>query len=447
MSSPPPHPQEVVCPVCGFYNRPSFHVCHGCAEPLRLDRKATSRAVTMARRSLHWMSSGWVDLLESQTLFMMGGIVVFLASLIGIMPVYMPTEPVIAGEPVAAAIDSNVSSPVKNALSPQEPGSTTETITIATVTGTLTASLSAPSVTLPLPTNPPGPEAPLPSDSATADQTAVTVLARGDVISYTVLPGDTVFSIAREFGLNPHTIYWANLETLKDRPDRLRIGAVLQVLPVDGIYHVVADGETAAGLAERYGVEPEALYNDWNDLEPGQSLTPGLALVILGGQGAFAPWRVPESSPGDNGSADPSTGQWVCEGEKRGAPGRGRFDWPTPKQTISGWTFHDRRNPSHIGLDIGLNTGDPVYAADGGVIAFAAWSTSGGYGNLVVVDHLNGWKTRYAHLSQVKVTCSQQVGAGDLIGLGGSTGWSTGPHLHFEIRLDGVPKNPLEYLP
>jgi len=378
---------------------------------------------------------------------MVGGIAVFLASLTGIMPVFVPREPVIAGEPVSSAIDSNASPPDNNALSSQEPGSATETITIATVTGTLTVSLSAPSVALPVPTNPPGSEAPLPDDSATADQTAVTRLARGDVISYTVLPGDNVFSIARKFGLDPHTIYWANLETLKDTPDRLRIGAVFKVLPVDGIYHLVADGETVAGLSERYGVESEALYNEWNDLEPGKSLTPGLALVIPGGQGAFAPWRVPESSHGDDGSADPSTGQWECGGEKRGAPGRGRFDWPTPKQAISGWTFHDRRNPSHIGLDIGLNTGDPVYAADGGVIAFAAWSASGGYGNLVVVDHLNGWTTRYAHLSRVKVSCGQQVRAGDLIGLGGSTGWSTGPHLHFEIRLKGIPKDPLAYLP
>jgi murein DD-endopeptidase MepM/ murein hydrolase activator NlpD len=401
----------------------------------------------MARRTWHCVASGWVDLLESQTLFMMGGIVVFLASLIGIIPVHMPTEPAIAGEPGAAAIDRNASSPSKIALSPQEPGATTESITIAAVAGTLTASPSAPSATIPLPTNPPGLETPLLSGSAAASQTADIVPARSDVIRYTVLPGDTVFSIAMKFGLNPHTIYWANLESLKDKPDRLRIGAVLNVLPVDGIYHLVSDGETAAGLAGRYGVEPAALYNEWNDLEQGQALTPGLALVIPGGQGAFAPWRVPERSQGAAGSADSSTGQWVCGREIRGAPGRGRFDWPTPKQLISGWYFHDKRKPSHVGLDIGLMTGDPVYAADGGIIAFAGWSKGGGYGNLVVVDHLNGWTTRYAHLSKVKVNCSQQVGAGDLIGLGGSTGWSTGPHLHFEIRLKGVPKNPLKYLP
>jgi len=393
------------------------------------------------------MPSGWVELLESQTLYMMGGIVVFLASLIGIMPVYMPTGPVIVGEPVAAVSDSGASSPAKIAPSPQDLGSATETITVAAVTDTLTTSLSAPSETIPLLTNPAGLETPLPPDSAAADQAATTLPARGDVISYTVLPGDNVFSIARKFGLNPHTIYWANLDTLKDTPDRLRIGAVLKVLPVDGIYHLVADGETAEGISERYGVEPEVLYNEWNDLKQGKSLTPGLALLIPGGQDAFAPWRLLESSYGDKGSENHASGQWPCGGEDSGEPGRGRFDWPTPKQAISGWTFRDRRNPSHIGLDIGLHTGDAVYAADGGVIAFAGWSTGGGYGKLVVVDHLNGRETRYAHLSRVKVSCGQHVRAGDLIGLGGSTGWSTGPHLHFEIRVEGVPKDPLAYLP
>jgi murein DD-endopeptidase MepM/ murein hydrolase activator NlpD len=71
----------------------------------------------------------------------------------------------------------------------------------------------------------------------------------------------------------------------------------------------------------------------------------------------------------------------------------------------------------------------------------------GGYGNLVVIDHLNGWETWYAHLSKVSVVCGQEARAGEIIGLGGSTGWSTGPHLHFEMRLNGVPQDPFKYLP
>ena len=137
----------------------------------------------------------------------------------------------------------------------------------------------------------------------------------------------------------------------------------------------------------------------------------------------------------------------MCVGSFSGLPGRGWFDWPTTGRRISGWYFRDVRNPAHGGLDIGLRTGDAVYAADGGVVIFAGWWGSAGYGNLIVVDHLNGWQSWYAHLSQINVFCGQQVFAGDIIGLGGSTGWSTGPHLHLEVRLQGVPYDPLAYLP
>jgi murein DD-endopeptidase MepM/ murein hydrolase activator NlpD len=277
--------------------------------------------------------------------------------------------------------------------------------------------------------------------------TTIPERARAAVFTYTVQSGDTVFGIAEKFGLTPYTIYWANSETLEDNPHRLAVGMVLNILPVDGIYHIVSEGETIAGLAEEYGVEPGAVDNEWNDLEKDQPLAAGMKLVIPGGSRDFIAWQLPKTVTSNGGSTINQGRPGMCVGSYIGLPGRGWFDWPTGGRRISGWYFRDARNPAHGGLDIGLRTGDPVYAADGGVIIFAGWWGGGGYGNLIVIDHLNGYQTWYAHLNQVNVVCGQQVSAGDFIGLGGSTGWSSGPHLHLEIRLEGVPYDPLAFLP
>lgn len=278
-------------------------------------------------------------------------------------------------------------------------------------------------------------------------QTTIPERPRSEVVTYTVQSGDTVFGIAEKFGLTPFTIYWANSETLEDNPHRLSVDMTLNILPVDGIYHTVSAGETAVGLAEKYSVEPEALYNEWNDLQEEQPLTAGMHLVIPGGEREFIVWQLPKTVASSGAGAVNRGRPGMCVGSYSGLPGRGWFNWPTAGRRISGWYFRDARNPAHSGLDIGLRSGEFVYAADGGVIIFAGWWGASGYGNLVVVDHLNGWQTWYAHLSQVNVVCGQQVNAGNVVGLGGSTGWSSGPHLHFEVRLEGTPYDPLAYLP
>jgi murein DD-endopeptidase MepM/ murein hydrolase activator NlpD len=278
-------------------------------------------------------------------------------------------------------------------------------------------------------------------------QTNIPERPRNQVMTYTVQAGDTVFGIAEAFKLTPYTIYWANSETLEDNPHRLSVGMVLNILPVDGVYHVVTEGETAAGLADEYGVALGALYNEWNELEQDQPLAAGMRLVVPGGEREFVVWQLPRAVASNGGPASNGGRAGMCVGSYSGLPGRGWFNWPTAGRRISGYYFRDARNPAHSGLDIGLHLGEPVYAADGGIIIFAGWWGANGYGNLVVVDHLNGWQSWYGHLSQVNVFCGQQVNAGDVIALGGSTGWSSGPHLHLEIRLDGVPYDPLAYLP
>ena len=131
-----------------------------------------------------------------------------------------------------------------------------------------------------------------------------------------------------------------------------------------------------------------------------------------------------------------------CPGNQKGPVGSGKFLWPTVFQSISGSNF----TASHPGVDFAVPTGSPVYAVDAGLVIFAGWSDLG-YGNTIVIDHGNGYKTLYAHLSQVSEYCGAVVTAGKVIGLSGSTGNSSGPHLHFEVRVPGGYLNPLKVLP
>lgn len=139
----------------------------------------------------------------------------------------------------------------------------------------------------------------------------------------------------------------------------------------------------------------------------------------------------------------------ACRGTFAGIPGDGRFDWPVPPSARwrSGYAFQDKRYPRHNGHDFGAWWGCPTYAADRGVVVFCGWWGAGGYGNMVVIDHLNGYQTWYGHLSHVDVQCGQTVEKGQAIGRAGSTGWSTGSHLHFECRYNGVTVDPLAVLP
>lgn len=136
-------------------------------------------------------------------------------------------------------------------------------------------------------------------------------------------------------------------------------------------------------------------------------------------------------------------GPGACPGGYVGPVGGGAWVWPVdpPYRLVVGDDFR----PIHPGLDLGAPPGAPVYAADAGVVVFSNWSDIG-YGNVIVIDHGNGFQTLYAHLSQVGAACGVPVAAGDLIGLAGATGNVFGPHLHFELRVPGGFMNPAPYL-
>ena len=245
------------------------------------------------------------------------------------------------------------------------------------------------------------------------------------ILTYTIQAGDTVQSIADSFGLQPTSISWAN-PAIEDAPDLLRIGQEVIILPVDGAYHQVAEGDTLESIAEEYMVEPEAIATcEYNHLEtPAYPIQEGVWLIVPGGEKPYIP-KVVTTYTGS-----------VPEG----ARGTGRFQWPVLGRITQGYWY------GHRAIDIGAPTGSAVVATDGGFVSFAGW-TDVGYGYLIVIDHANGFATYYAHLSNIFVFEGQGVERGQVIGSVGSTGWSTGPHLHFEVRYYGTQQNPRAYLP
>ena len=139
----------------------------------------------------------------------------------------------------------------------------------------------------------------------------------------------------------------------------------------------------------------------------------------------------------------------IQSGDKNIGGSTGTMTWPAEGEVTSpfGWRVHPIFGTQrlHTGIDIGADYGDAIRAADGGVVIHADWM--GGYGNAVIIDHGNGISTLYAHNSQLLVSEGQTVSKGQTVARCGSTGYSTGPHLHFEVRHNGSPVNPLNYLP
>jgi LysM repeat protein len=270
--------------------------------------------------------------------------------------------------------------------------------------------------------------------------TFIPTRGRSDVVTYTVASGDTLFGIADKFGLEPETILWGNYFVLKDDPHLLIPGQVLNILPVDGTYHFVTSDNTLEKLAKFYGVKVEDIV-DWpsNGLDPSNPvLLPGVSLVIPGGHRELTAWVVPTIARTEKSAG--TFGQ--CPGGYSGAVGTGSFVYPADNHTLSGYDF----TSIHHGLDFRAKPGNPIYATDSGVIVYAG-PNSFGYGNLVVIDHGNGWQSVYGHLSQWNVECGQSVYQGNVIGLAGNTGNSTGAHLHFELRYKGSYVNPWTVLP
>ena len=260
--------------------------------------------------------------------------------------------------------------------------------------------------------------------------TQISQKPRSEIIEYEVRSGDTASSIAQKFGITSDTIKWAN-----DLPslDLLKPGQILKILPVAGVAHTVKSGDTLESVAKKYSAEPQAIVDfPFNGVPDDFSLKIGQLLIVPDGSPPEIPKPKVKPQP-----------KYLASGPQSpafDAPFGASFIWPAGGQLSQYFAWY------HPGVDIANRNAPGIAASDGGTVALAGWPDGGGYGNRVILDHGNGYTSLYAHLSNVYVSVGESVSRGQLIGQMGSTGRSTGTHLHLEIHYKGVPVNPLAIL-
>lgn len=251
------------------------------------------------------------------------------------------------------------------------------------------------------------------SDTATRRQSLI----------YTIQEADTVVSIAAQFNVSENTVLWAN--GLSSR-SILTVGDHLTILPITGVLHTVGSGDTISEIAKEYDASAKDIV-EFNQLEDSDELHLGQKLIIP--DGAIAPSQAPRITPRREVAATGPAPEGIA------GPASG-FLWPTTTRHISqGFKW------GHTGVDIDNRSRPAIYAAEAGTVAFTGWL--GGYGNLIILDHGHGLSTYYAHVDKFYTSKGASVSQGDAIAQMGDTGRSSGPHLHFEVRKNGRPVNPL----
>lgn len=255
------------------------------------------------------------------------------------------------------------------------------------------------------------------------DMRTVISEARDKIIEYKVQSGDTLSNIANKFGVSIDTIRWQDNLT----KDAVKEGQILEILPVTGVSHTVKKGDTVYSIAKLYDASAQAVVDfPFNTFTNDETFELAIGQVIVVPDGimpkAQAPARIRQITP--------NAGTVVASGQ---------FVWPTAGTITQRFVWY------HKGIDIANSSQPDILAADSGKVVTAGWSPVG-YGNYVVIDHGNGYRTLYAHLQTIYVVAGQTVARGSKIGKMGSTGRSTGPHCHFEVILNGVYINPLNVL-
>jgi murein DD-endopeptidase MepM/ murein hydrolase activator NlpD len=260
--------------------------------------------------------------------------------------------------------------------------------------------------------------------------TLESIKPRSETVEYTVKEGDTVSTIAEKFGVSIDTIRWENnLKTVKD----IKPGDELKILPVTGISHRVQHGETIYSIAKKYQVDAQVIVNwPYNSFANDETFALAVGQMLIVPEGIM-PKAVP-TTPRRYYAEVPAAGT---------VTGTGQFAWPVGGRITQYFVWY------HPGIDIANNSAPSVVAADSGTVVAAGWPAPWSYGNRVLIDHGNGSSTLYAHLSAIYVSVEpgrNKVVKGQVIGKMGSTGRSSGIHLHFEIRQNGAAVNPLAFL-
>jgi murein DD-endopeptidase MepM/ murein hydrolase activator NlpD len=281
-------------------------------------------------------------------------------------------------------------------------------------------------------------------------QTAFTIAParpRAAPVQYKIRVGDTVEKIAQRFNITQDSLIWNNDITYINR---LTAGTTLRIPPVNGILYKPTADETIQQMADKFKVSPYAIIDsEYNRLQSAlpETLIPAnqLEVMIPGGVSTKKAifWKPqidtrPAAGRGV-GQVRFGGGAGSCGFVSNGG-GDGSLGIP-----LGGYTVRGTFGTAHGGLDLAASTGTTIVAAGGGTVIFAGWS-EWGYGNTVVIAHTPTLWTLYAHMSRISVSCGQFVNRGTAIGAVGSTGNSTGPHLHFETRVGGDPVNPIQFL-
>ena len=253
---------------------------------------------------------------------------------------------------------------------------------------------------------------------------------------YVVRPGDSLWMIASANKLSIDSLYGTNI--LRN-PDRLAPGTELRIPNQDGLSVKAAAGQTLAALAKKYNV-PEKSIRMANGLSDKATIKSGQEVFIPGASQTLVVYRSTASGGGKSKKAPPVA--------KPAAGVSGRFSWPVMGKVTSpfGWRRHPikRTQIFHAGIDVGLPRHTPIRAAKGGQVIFAGWMN--GYGRTVIIRHDSVYTTLYGHAQSLTVEKGQNVKKGQIVATVGSSGRATGPHCHFEVRINDKPTNPMSYL-
>lgn len=267
------------------------------------------------------------------------------------------------------------------------------------------------------------------STQETLIQTNFSEDVRGEIVDYTVQKGDTISIISQKFGVSVDTLRWQNDLSAKGT---IKEGQTLKVLPITGVAHTVKKGDTVYSIAKKYDIDPQGIVN-----YPFNSFSNDETFQLAIGQVVYVPDGV---KPAEIITAPSSTRIRQLTPDAGTIAGSGKFVWPAAGSITQRFIWY------HRGLDIANRAAPDVLAADSGRVLIAGWPDNYGYGNRVIIDHGNGYRTLYAHLSKIYVVPGQGVSRGSAIGKMGSTGRSTGTHLHFEVITGAGNINPLGVL-
>lgn len=256
--------------------------------------------------------------------------------------------------------------------------------------------------------------------------TDISVKPRDKIIEYQVSEGDTISSIADKFGISTDTVLWQNDLTMTSK---IKPGQTLEILPVTGVSYKVTKGDTVNSIAKKFDASPQGIVDfPFNTFVNDETFELAIGQIVIVPDGVVP--NTVQSSPRVR-QITPNAGTVVASGS---------FVWPASGNITQRFAWY------HKGIDIANRAAPDILAADAGTVVVAGWLDGYGYGNRVIIDHGNGYRTLYAHLSRIYVISGQTVSRGAAIGKMGSTGRSTGIHLHFEVIQNGAYLNPLTVL-